>query len=497
MILAFLTLKRYFNKNAVAFLILGGSFALWAYPFVLSYNTFSVFILSLSIYLIQLGLEKNNAIYYLISGIIIGFGTFFRLPNALFAALYFVVLLHDILEKQLRRIVKDTLTMLAGGISGFVAALAGMVAATGIDNVRKSFAYYFALGTSDGGHGFSGMFETMKKQIGYAVQSQGYFFIAGSFFGVFFFFFFARYLKKGKKSDKVLSIISVLAVGLSVFAVEFFIYTLYKQPFYNMALVLIPLIGVLEVSFWKKDPKLCTVSMMILVIALSKPIGTDNGFLQYITVFFWLMPYLGCITIAIVTRLLKSTGKIVWRSFAATMIVVIGTVTIFYGVKKEAAYVFTTQYGESDYSQMNYHPKNKVFAGVATTQTRGLILDGIDRFFKENNCKDTPILALNNIPAVHLMLDNPNAVKGKCWLDLQSVADEVVFDAVKPEMPKENYPIIIIIRRGDPYNTKFNEKKMAYLMDFCEKEHYQTAVEEDVGDGQGYTILVPPTVSIK
>lgn len=96
------TLKDYMSRS----LLLLGLLISWLFTYhfmvvnILGYNNISVLFFSIVIYLLNKGLRKNNNLFLFISGFILSFNVFVRLPNALGFLLVFVLALNYYIKKN-------------------------------------------------------------------------------------------------------------------------------------------------------------------------------------------------------------------------------------------------------------------------------------------------------------------------------------------------------------------------------------------------------------
>lgn len=490
---AFLVLKEYFNKNALSFLIMLGSMILSGFPLTLSYNTFSVFFLSLSVFMLHKWMYSKKWYLLVLLGIIIGFSVFFRLPNLLFAILYFSVLWNDVLSERKKNIIKDSVGMLIGGIIGLLVGFSLVVYNIGISNLGKGAEGYISLaGESDNRHGIIGMLKTIGSQLYWANFYQVYYIIFTAFFLLLLCIFVYKWKNDSKDTYRKLIWTTIALTSVTSVVLTYLKFNTKFAVFAMCAVVIFPVLIFSTLYYRKKDVNFSTILLAILSIAVAICFGTDNGINQHIIIFFWLMP---CAMLVSYYLLKKCMERQVFGFFdtitlSLCIIVVVNTFSsVIFNIVK---LTITEQYGEPSYMSAKYIPNNECLAGTKTTREKAATIDGIVEFMNKEEYKDKKVLAMNNIPIIYALIDNENVLETSFWPDLESCSINKIKSKLEDAKNNNDLPVVIIFNlsmNGDVLTEE--SEKLTYVKSFCEDMNYRVAEEADCDGKKIYTILVP------
>ena len=492
MILAFLVLKEYFNKNALSFFLMIASFALSRFPQCLSYNTFSVLFLSLCVFLLHKWINSKKGYLAVLLGATVGLSVSFRLPNLLFAVLGFVVLWVDITEER-KCIIKDILRMTLGGLLGIGTGTAFVVRSVGFSGLIKGMNRYVDLGTdTDNSHGIMNMFKTVKNQMFSGVAKHIFYIAVAGIFLLILIYLIQKQRSSGKKAYEkytavVVGLIYVTATFLSAFKTHNI-----DTSVVMTALITIP-VSLFSVFYYrKKDTKLSAISAVILCICVVIPFGTDNGIFQNTIVFFWTLPYTVIVFYNIIKDYcLKGKATILNSAVLSLCIVILVNISAI-NIYNNITLACTSQYRESSYNETKYIPSDKCLAGVHTTKKKAFFLDGISEFMSKEEFNDKKVLAINNIPLVFALIDNENLLGTSFWADLSSVSFNKLKLSLENAKESNDLPVVIIYNLSI-YDTPIEKdsERTEYVKKFCESMNYKVA-DEGILDGQLiYSILEP------
>ena len=491
-ILAFSVMKKYFSKNMLSLFIMIGSFALSRMPQALAYNTISVLFLSLSVFILDKWICSKKSYLLVIIGGVIGISVFFRLPNVLFAALYFVVLWNDILTDKKKDIIKDTLMMLVGGISGIAAGMVFVICSVGLPSFIKSAEYYFSTSADTGsGHGIFNMLKNIASQAKRGIFAHIHYTGFAIIFVIALFIFLYNYRKNKKPIYKKLIAADSALLFVTAVLVTAFKYNDVLASIRMAGIVTIPVAAFSAIHYRKTDIKLSLLSAAVLFMALTITIGTDNGLYQHIIIFFWLMPYTVITFYKLITEYCKNKPSLLNTAIISVCIVVFIN-TLAGNAYNHIVSAFTRQYGEPSYKKAQFVTSSKCLAGIRTTEEKAFLVDSVTKFMGEEGRRDKKVLALNGLSVIFALIDNENLLGTSFWADLESCPMKKIQSGLEEAKAENDLPIVIIYNftsKGEIIEE--DSEKVAFVRDFCEKMNYKVADDGRLNGNSVYTILEP------
>jgi len=491
-LLTFYALKKYFDKNILSFLIMIGSFSLSEYPQCVSYNTFSVVFLSLSMFMLVKWTEKHQKRYLALCGFATGISVLFRIPNLLFGALYFAVLWYDIIADRKKETLKDTLSMAAGGVAGILVGLGMTVYFIGISSFSKGVGSYTNMGgSSSGSHSLIGNLKGLCYQLIKGVYEHAYFVAVSIILFSILAVLIYKYKKLSKNRFAVMSIVTIFIICIASAVLNSIKFDDHLKQTEMLAVMAFPAFIASAFYYRKKNPDLSMLSVAIFVIAAFIPIGTNNGFKHYSIALFWVLP---C-AILIACELIKEyyTGEItVFKAVVLSLCIVVTSNVLANNVFRSTKNMCTVQYLEEPYNKLKYSPNNEVLAGVYTTEQRCFLIDKITEFMSDSQMRSKKLLVLNRAPMFYAMLGNDNVLDASFWPDQDTYSIEKLKAKLQYAEDNNDLPVVIIYHISDTGLPILEDtEKVAYIKEFCEERNYTVADEASFEGEKQYTILVP------
>ena len=487
-LLAFLVMKEYFNRNLLSFFTMIASFLLSRYPLCLSYNTFSVLLLSVAVFILHKWFYERKGYLLIVFGTIIGFSVFFRLPNILFALLCSSVFWIDTLTEQKKDIIHDAVKVLIGGILGFAMGLTIVLVLIGPSQFIKSMLYFSNVAT--GSNDSHSILRTIMT-IGHSILSMAHKHLFYMAFSIIFLLVLPNIIYKYRTMKKDKHFKLMLALFILTLIVAFCLTEIKFHEIITSVLMTASLvISVSAFSIWyyrKNDINFSAISMCILVISIVITLGTDNAFAQHTVVCFWLLPYAILTFCNLIKELYYNEpnrlNSVIVSCFIIILIYVSGS-----NIYNATTLTYIKQYGES-YKETVAMPNNKYLAGVKTTKEKVVAIDGITEFMKNDKYKGKKILAMNHIPIIYALLDNENLLGASFWPDLESVPMSKIRTNLEESEKNNDLPVIIIY--DPPRDDSALGEKLSYVREFCERMNYTVADKGILNGEKIYTILVP------
>ena len=481
--LAFFVLKKHFQKNILAFFMMVSSFIFCEMPQCPSYNTFSFLLLSLIIFLLVKWTDTQKNLFLILSGVIIGFSVFFRIPNVLFGCLYAAVLWYDIMTDRKKEILKDTWRMFWGGMVGLLTGVGIILRFVGMDGILKDFNRYTNVATtSQNSHSITITVKRFGLQILRGTYEHILFLAVASVLLAILVFFLYKYKKTGKDAYSKMAICTIVVINIAAIVLN----TLKFDSVYNQTeMVEVILLPVSFFSVWyyrKKDISLSILSCILMIVSLVVFFGTDTGFRIHIVGHYWFLPYTVLISVDYMKKFFDAKELTCKRAIVLACCIALVSNVVGNNIFRSTKMMCTYQYREP-YDNINYYPNSSVLAGVRTTEYKCRMLDGVTCFLEDDKYKDKKIIVMMS-PIIFALVDNECALGRTFWPDLESYSTEKFESSLQQFAKNDDLPIVIL-------TYHMPSKRVSYLETFCEENNY-TVADEDILNGEKiYTILVP------
>lgn len=463
---------RSLPKSLSAVAVLAGSIFVRRYPMILSYNTFSFMLLCIAMYYLQTGIINKENKSIVISGAVIGFNVFFRLPNALQCLYVFIPMLSilsfskDEIKAQSSNAFRQCLYFTIAGFIGLFAGFAICVATKGFSGAIKSISLTISL-LNEGNHASSYMLERIKREYldfkqywGNLANYPYYILVSGIIFGV------AKYKVKNR------AVMFGLVAGLILVIAKFTSITVENLQFIDNSTIIVPyfislIACVISLIFIRKNNEAFITVLMFTFLMLIFPIGTDNG-IMHSCLFMYIVFLNFLVALNGFNLQNKILGSVIKSIFTLVSILIILT----FGMGGTKNILLAQSYNDGPRSKQTYSVNVPTLRGMQTVETRAEAIQSLyDELESLEEFKDRELLMLGNCPLAYAITDfKPFA--GEFWPDLEYVDKEKILEDLNSS---KKFPIIVVAKFNSTTNTPEYIQK---ILDFAAENGYSKLERE-------------------
>lgn len=460
--------------------ILLASFALRRYPMLLSYNTFSFTLLIIAVYYLSRGIQDNNKKLIILSGFIIGFNVFFRLPNALQAFLVFVPLIYVFAFPSIERreafktAINQSLIFTLAAFLGLILGFTITVSIEGWDKLFATIKQLFFISQNGGTHSFTQICNLIainfKFFSGYFARflliTVAIYFIAYIIFDIIY-----------KKHNKLLNFIFVFVLcGLYLAFLYYDSMHFNEASFYKILIWSIVVCTFTSPFINHKHPKAFLLSCISVFSIFFAAVGTDNIEFQLI----FILPMLLVNAFISINNFFNSNKFSTKNASKLTITIVTAAMVLYIGAGFAIHYLLSFGYCDNKYKYLNHSVNIENFYGMNTTKEKAEALEG---FYKDINSdeyyKNSKILMMGDFVLAYELCDNKPFAKN-IWNELEHVDKNKIMQELS--LTKEQP--IIVLGSFDCYRYQIN-RDFDYIKEFVKENEYKSI------DRDNYSIYFP------
>lgn len=446
----------------LSFVILGMMYSCsWIRTF--NYNALSMVLFVIILSFLLKGIEKDNAKYLLVGGILLGVNVFVRFPNGLQAVEGLVLIwAYGIRNHEWKKAFNRFFVFAAGGVLGGVISLAIASYFIGIDGVINSFIeVLFETSSSSSGHGLTNMVRRVHEGLEYGIQmwAPKLLILCGA---LFILYVFVNWIHS-QQEKMILLLLSVMAGMLGI---------KWGWGFQDAHVMYEMLAAFFAVSsfFQTVTPKLNTYqSSIALVVLLGEfvlTIGTDNGwYYQSVFVIFPLTAVMVLWKYYWKDNSYKKYARVVF------IFIILGIGT--FGIK----YVATNVYRDSAYEELEVKVNVPSLAGMKTTSERSESLENLNAVLKQYEQQYTSLAILGDCPLAYEFTELSPFFSNP-WPDLQSFSFEKFKEELDTGIDTGNYPVVLFGNFDDDNYDMMDMEKKNYLISVMNDEQYDKVYSE-------------------
>lgn len=466
--------SRSLPKTWSALAVLIGSIFVRRFPMMLSYNTFSVLLLSIAMYYLQKGIINKDNKSIIISGVIIGFNVFFRLPNSL-QCIYVIVPLISLLSLNKEDIkihakfaLKQCLYFTIAGFIGLFIGFAICVIFKGLSGTINSIGLTLSL-LDEGRHTTSFMMDRINKEYNYFKQYifniakyPLYMLGTGLVFGLVRIFIKDRRILIFSLVGLILAIIKICSV--TVDNLKYIVNITVLAPYFISLIV-----SVISLAFIYKNREAFITSLMFILLMLIFPIGTDNG-IMHSCIFMYII--LLNILVSLNGYKIKNhkINLVVQSIFTVFAIVIM----ITFGIGGTKNILLAQSYNDGSYNRQNYYVDIPELWGMQTVDTRAKAIKSLyDELESAEKYKDRELLMLGNCSLIYTITDYKPFGR-EVWADLEHVDKDKIFKQLENSEKKP----IVLIEDLDNLQHSVNYASHARANELCTKLGYSKVERE-------------------
>lgn len=434
-------------------------------PAGILYNYLTYFLLTLGAILLYQGLVEEKDGFLIAAGIALGSNVFVRIPNltqmALIVGLWYYLASK---RKKINVIVEKTAKCLVGYIIGIAVPLIGVLCQFGISGIIDMIQGL--TGVSGGDETYSIWTMVMSVIDAYRRTSKWVLLLViGIAMGMAMFFCFKGKLEILKKIAYLCGMAVLLRFlwGRGMFSFRYYEdYTsMYEWGMIGLYLVWIAAIYMLISTKNSLEEKLWAV--MVMVITLITPLGSNNYTFQNLNNLFLAAPF-AFYTYVKIFRRRGGKGIISQHPFPwKAMLVMLGTMILIQSIGFHSQFVFRD--GMDGAKREYIFESYSVLKGMRTTKENGETLQSLLDYMEEKEINPQEVILYGDCPGLSYILNVPFAI-GTAWPDLGSYPEETF---VQDLQELEKAPVVII------RNVDFDEqsgRKKEYLIAFMNSNGY-------------------------
>lgn len=454
-------------------------------PTALIYNYLTYLLFLLGAMLLYLGLIKEKKLFFILAGVFLSLNVFVRLPNVAECALIVVVWITGILYKQkFRKIVLDTMFCLLGYIIGLLSVFMYIVCRYGFKRYVEGIKALFAMTSEAESYTVKSMIMDMIRVY---VQYFKWFFMIFCvlLLGVTLFLVCKdRFLKIKSSIFAVVSVFTyVVLLKKGMFNLNYREYSS-MFAFGVLLLMLCLMIGAITVFFTKREKEEKVLWLIVCVVILITPLGSNNHLYSPINNLFLVAPlFTNCIWQLLSRR--KSgimIGKASVNLIPLKMVLVTFLGALFVqSMLFGSSFVFRDGFmGEKREFEVE---NNKVLIGMKTTEENAENLQELNDYINKNALKGEKVILFGNVPAVSFYFELKPALSST-WPDLASFSYAKFERELKALSEEGERPLVLVSANpsdvGEDENAEDSLKnKWECLSGFLEENRYEQVFKSD------------------
>ena len=461
-------------KTWSALAVLIGSIFVRRYPMILSYNTFSFLLISIAMYYLQKGIINKDNKSIIISGAIIGFNVFFRLPNSL-QCIYVLVPLLSLLslnkediKVQAKFALKQCMYFTIAGFIGLFIGFAICVIFEGFTGTIDSIGLTLSL-LDEGRHTTSFMMDRISKEY---ISFKQYITNIGKYplytLGTGLVLGLVRiYIK-----DKRVLILSLLGLVLAIIKIcsvivdnlNYLVNITVLAPYFISLII-----SVISLAFIYKNRDAFITSLMFILLMLIFPIGTDNGIMHSC-----LFMYIVLLNILVSLNGYKIKNHNITLVLQSIFTVFAAVIIITFGIGGTKNILLAQSYNDGSYNRQNCYLDIPELWGMQTVDTRAKAIKSLyDELESNEKYKDRELLMLGNCSLIYTITDYKPFGR-EVWADLEHVDKDKIFKQLENS---EKKPIVLI---EDLDNLQHSEDYSSHAKanELCQKLGYSKVERE-------------------
>ena len=435
-------------------------------PTGILYNYLSYFLFTLGAILLYQGLVEEKDKLLILAGVVLGINVFVRIPNLTEMALivglwYYLASKH----RTLNVIVEKTVKCLIGYMAGVLLPLGGVLCQFGVSGIWDMISGLSGIGSSDETYSVWSMIISVINA--YKRTSKWVLLIClGIAMGMAMFFCFRGKWEGLKKAAYVAGMLVLLRFlwGRGMFSFRYYEdYTsMYEWGMIGLYLIWIAAVYMLVSGKNSLEEKLWAV--IVLVITVVTPLGSNNFTFQNLNNLFVTMPF-AFYTGVKIFRKKGGPGVFMQLSFPwKAMVVMLWAAIMVQSAGFHSQFVFRDGMDGAKRSYKFEEPS--VLRGIYTTQENGEALQSLLEYLEERDMEKQEVVLYGDCPGLSFLLNTPFAI-GTAWPDLASYPYETF---VRDLETMEKFPMVII--RDVTTGGEQSRQKKEYLMAFLNSHEY-------------------------
>lgn len=464
--------KVNFNRFACLFGVVTSLGLCWC-PETILYNYLSYLLFFAGAAFLYLGLAKEKTVYLVVAGLCLGSNVFVRLPNVVEAGLIVVLWIDSAVKKEkFSKAFSKTMWCILGYVVSFIPAAVLVMINGGIGAYISGITEM--LGMSSEAQGY-GPLETVLLIIrSFLAVKSG---VAITLLVIFVTTIWVYTVRKVKNTFEPAAVILVITAAVLLVVKLYrngFFTTAYNTygSFFGLGRIIVFMIYLYMVfCFFRGEttPDEKRLAVMVVVIGLITPLGTNNELYSVLNNMFFALPVAWHFATKDIAKkkLFECTGIVlsvllIALMFQSTMFCV--TYTFRDGIE---APLEVKAYG------------NENVNGTLTTAENAVSIAGISEFWQANRLREGEVLLYGDVSGMSYILNTPFAIS-TAWPSLYSFSESKFEGDMNKLKSSGSTPAVLMTNRE--FNELFEESlnhKQEILKEFLENRNYTIAYQND------------------
>lgn len=466
-LLVYKMLKKYVQPHALLLMMMGASFYSITWVRVLHYNAWSMFFLTVEIFLLYKWFGNLNKNYIFWCGFLYGVNIWIRLPNCVHGICLFAVIWYIANHKKKKELWHHIFTMLLGALAGILVASLLVILVIGVGDVEQGIRSLFSIGMnsadSGNGHSFVSMFDAILSYLKFGL------YMLFKWVSQMFFLCMAEYVMiKLIRKITGKNMPSIVLMGLNVcFGITYGIYVLHYQyaieTLLSFCVVLAIILSVIGAIIYRKND-ICLSSLCILTCLLELVIvfGTNNGVFWNIVFLFLPLGMIACLCLNLFKEYLRNFG-IILLAFVETMV-------ILGGFTFANTYVFR----DDNLENLTCTVKSDVYKGIKTTEERATLINNIEEQLRELPEGQLLNMGMCNVGSVVSNL----APVIKAWPDVRTYSYEQFSTDLDSKVKQGELPYVLLVVYEEEL-TDADKMKYEKIWQMIEEYQYKEVYSDE------------------
>ena len=435
-------------------------------PAGIFYNYLSYFFFTLGAFLLYQGLVEEKEGLLVAAGGVLGFNVFVRIPNLTEMALIIGLWYYLACKRQKINVIIDkTLKCLTGYIVGILIPLAGVIYRFGISGIVDMVQGLTGIQSSDDTYSAFSMITSVIDAYRRTFKWVLLIFI-GIAMGMAMFFCLKGKYERIKKCLYLMGMLVLLRFlwGRGMFSFRYYEDYSSMYEWGMIGLYLIWIAGIYMLSSKKNSLEEKLWAVMVLVITVVTPLGSNNYTFQNLNNLFLTAPF-AFYTYVKIFRRRPGKGMISKVTFPwKAMLVMLGMMIMVQSVGFHSQFVFRDG---MDGTKRDYcFEEPETVKGMYTTQANGESLQELIQYVEKKELGQKEVVLYGDCPGLSFILGMPFAI-GTSWPDLGSYHYETF---VRDLDELETAPVVII--KNTQSSEEQSKRKKSYLMNFLNSNEY-------------------------
>lgn len=446
-------------------------------PTALLYNYLTYLLFSLGAIFLVIATQKNANKFYILAGICLGLNVLVRLPNiaevALILAVWFSCFIRK--EKFVSCLQKTGLCIL-GFVIGFLSIFSYICIRYGIHSYIEGIRQILSMPSEAGGYSLKAMI--VGDIMSYINNSKWVFLgLAIILLGTVLYCIFPKKYILGKRIVYVAANILLIYV-FKAKGMFRFIYYAYDSIYYVSVFFLIisGLLGLYVMFFGKEDYTHRTYAIVVGIVILITPLGSNNFLLSAINNIFIVTPFV----FDTIQRIVKSRDTIGKKELISLepLKITLSLMTLFCFIQGFLfGAIFTFRDGIDGSKRDTKIESIPALRNMYTREANARSLEEIYDFLQDNNLVGADTILYYNVPGLSFCM-NLNPILSTSWPDLDSFSTskfESELHDVKARIASNSKPLLIM---GCPLDN--SSRKLEILCDFADDLNYKLIFSNEI-----------------